>query len=320
VTAASETQRRILREFTNTLEQCPRVREESSWELLVANISSRLGANLNLRKQATARAYVIELVRVCARLPRGLELIADELQFLDPLAPEVPALLRLLDEWEAATRASVMRQNRIHWGGVPPRNVNFTGREELLRQLHERLEPGVMTAVVPHALRGLGGVGKTQLAAEYAYRHRADFDMIWWIPAEDPVQIQVALVELGQRISLDIPSDVNVAVSVVMDALEGNARSHRRVPPNWLLIFDNAEHPQDVLAYLPSGAARRILITSRNSQWLNLARLIEVAYSSGRKASSCCSAGIRTSATRTCLDHWIIRSRLPQRGVCHWTG
>jgi hypothetical protein len=186
VTAASETQRRILREFTNTLEQCPRVREESSWELLVANISSRLGANLNLRKQATARAYVIELVRVCARLPRGLKLIADELQFLDPLAPEVPALLRLLDEWEAATRASVMRQNRIHWGEVPPRNVNFTGREELLRQLHERLEPGVMTAVVPHALRGLGGVEKTQLAAEYAYRHRADFDMIWWIPGRGP--------------------------------------------------------------------------------------------------------------------------------------
>lgn len=223
MTAASETQRRILREFTDTLEQCPRIGEESSWELLVANIGSRLGANLNLRKQTTTRAYVIELGQVCARLPRGLGLIADELRFLDPLAPEVRLLMRLFDEWQAAVSAGDMRQSRTPWGGVPPRNVNFTGREDLLRQLHERLGPGVMTAVVPHALRGLDGVGKTQLAAEYAYRHRKDFDTIWWIPAEDPVQIQAALVDLGFRLGLGVPSDVNVAVSVVMDALEGTS-------------------------------------------------------------------------------------------------
>lgn len=162
------------------------------------------------------------------------------------------------------------------WGGVPPRNPNFIGREDLLRQLHERLEPGAMTAVLPQALHGLGGVGKSQLAVEYAYRHREDFDIIWWIPAELPVQIQGSLAELGQRLELGIPSEVNVAVGVVLDALKGSARGGRQIPPNWLLIFDNAEDPKNVLPYLPTGGPGRILVTSRNSQWLNLARPLEV--------------------------------------------
>jgi tetratricopeptide (TPR) repeat protein len=164
----------------------------------------------------------------------------------------------------------------VVWGGVPPRNPNFTGREELLDQLNERLEPGAMTAVLPQALHGLGGVGKSQLAVEYAYRHRGDFDVIWWIPAELPVQIQGSLVELGQRLNLVDSSEVNVVVSVVLDALKGSARGGRQIPSNWLLVFDNAEDPESVLPYLPNGGPGRILVTSRNSQWLNLARPLEV--------------------------------------------
>jgi hypothetical protein len=162
------------------------------------------------------------------------------------------------------------------WGGVPPRNFNFTGREDLLRQLEERLEPGATAAVLPQALQGLGGVGKSQLAVEYAYRHRNDFDLIWWIPAEEQVQIQTALVELGQRLELGVGSEANVAVNMVVDALRGSARASRRIPSNWLLIFDNAEDPEAVMEYLPNGGSGRILVTSRNSQWLNLARSLEV--------------------------------------------
>jgi vWA-MoxR associated protein C-terminal domain/vWA-MoxR associated protein middle region 0/Effector-associated domain 2 len=102
VTATDDVRLRIERDFVNTLERSPRVREESSRELLVANIGTRLGADLGLRKYATTRTYVIELVHVCARQHRGLELLADELAYLDPLAPEVPVLLCLCDEWEAA--------------------------------------------------------------------------------------------------------------------------------------------------------------------------------------------------------------------------
>jgi hypothetical protein len=173
-------------------------------------------------------------------------------------------------------RPTRSRMSPTVWGGVPPRNPNFTGREDLLRQLHERLEPGAMTAVLPQALHGLGGVGKSQLAVEYAYRHREDFDIIWWVPAELTVQIQSSLAELGQRLEMGVSSEVNVAVGVVLDALKGSARGGRQIPSNWLLVFDNAEDPKNVLPYLPTGGPGRILVTSRNSQWLNLARPLEV--------------------------------------------
>lgn len=62
---------------------------------------------------------------------------------------------------------------------VPQRNINFTGREQLLAQLSMGLAKQV-TAVLPHALYGLGGVGKTQVAIEYAWRYRADHDVVWW--------------------------------------------------------------------------------------------------------------------------------------------
>jgi hypothetical protein len=177
---------------------------------------------------------------------------------------------------EEGRRAARPRTSPMVWGGVPPRNVNFTGREDLLAQLNDRLEPGATTAVLPQTLHGLGGVGKSQLAVEYAYRHRADFDVIWWISAELPVQIQKSLVELGQRLNLVDSNEVNVVVDVVMDALKGNTRGGRQIPANWLLVFDNAEDPEKVLEYLPTGGPGRILVTSRNSQWLNLARPLEV--------------------------------------------
>src|SRR2546430_4916689 len=73
------------------------------------------------------------------------------------------------------------------WGGVPRRNPNFTGRDDLLVRLRDRL---ASASGLPHALVGPGGVGKTQLATEYAYRHRDDYDLIWWIAAEDPVEVR----------------------------------------------------------------------------------------------------------------------------------
>lgn len=164
--------------------------------------------------------------------------------------------------------------HQVVWGGVPPRNPNFTGREELLRELDDCLAPGATAAVLPQALHGMGGVGKSQLAVEYAYRHQNDFDLIWWTPAERSVQIQSSLVELGQRLDLGVGAEANVAVQRVIDALRGGPG--RKVPPNWLLVFDNAEDPEEVLPFLPTGGPGRILVTSRNSRWLTMARGLEV--------------------------------------------
>jgi tetratricopeptide (TPR) repeat protein len=171
-------------------------------------------------------------------------------------------------------RRGAQSTSHVIFGGVPPRNPNFTGRDDLLAELDRRLEPGATAAVLPEALHGLGGVGKSQLAIEYAYRYQHKFDMIWWVPAERSVQIANSLVELGHRLDLNVGAATNVAVQPVLDALKGGGQ--HKIPPNWLLIFDNADSPTDVRPYLPSGGPGRILVTSRNSQWLSIARPLEV--------------------------------------------
>jgi hypothetical protein len=155
-------------------------------------------------------------------------------------------------------------------GNLPLRNANFTGRRGLLDTLHQRLRAGT-TAVLPEAVHGAGGVGKSQLVIEYVYQHQQDFDLIWWIPAERPAQIQSALAELASRLELQVPSTANTAVPAVLDALRIG-----RPYSNWLLIFDNAENPDDVERFFPKGGPGSIVVTSRNARWGDLANSLPV--------------------------------------------
>lgn len=157
------------------------------------------------------------------------------------------------------------------FGNVPPRNPNFTGRDELLEQLTKRLSSGT-TAVLPSALHGLGGIGKTQMATEYIYRHLQDYDLVWWIDAAHTTQIRAGLTELAGILGLQGAAEANVAVPAVIEALR-TGRPFRR----WLLIFDAAESPETVLPFFPRNGPGEILITSRNSDWAGIARPLELA-------------------------------------------
>lgn len=172
------------------------------------------------------------------------------------------------DQIVAAPRSAV-KQPAL-WGTVPPRNVNFTGRAELLDSLRERLSEATPTAVLPEALHGLGGIGKSQIAVEYAYRHATDYDVVWWVPAEDTNQIQSAYVELAKRLDLPVEPSADTAVPAVREALRLGAPFGR-----WLLVFDNADRPEDVQQFFPAGGGH-ILVTSRNSQWSTLGRAVSV--------------------------------------------
>ncbi|MGY1761411.1 FxSxx-COOH system tetratricopeptide repeat protein [Geodermatophilus sp. SYSU D00779] len=149
---------------------------------------------------------------------------------------------------------------------VPPRNPRFTGREGVLRELRRRLGAGGTTLVV-QALYGMGGVGKTQLALEYAHRFAADYELVWWIDAEQPVLIPDQLAVLAAR--LDVPAGATVADTV--DRLLAELRGRDR----WLLVFDNAERPADVADLRPGGGGH-VLITSRSPGWGALGGRLEV--------------------------------------------
>lgn len=171
----------------------------------------------------------------------------------------------------AAQQGEKARKPPPVWGDVPPRNRAFTGRVQLLEELHQRLQEGT-TAVIPEALQGMGGVGKSQLAVEYVYRHMHEYQVVWWIPSEQPQQIRQSLVELAGRLGLDIGSgEAGTAVPAVIEALRIGEPDK-----NWLLVFDNAETPDTVRDFFPTNGPGRILVTSRNAQWATAARPLEV--------------------------------------------
>jgi hypothetical protein len=158
------------------------------------------------------------------------------------------------------------------WGNVPPRNPNFTGREELLEQLGKRLTAGGTTAVLPSTLHGMGGIGKTQIATEYIYRHLQDYDLIWWIEAARQTQIRASLTELARQLGLPGATDANTAVRSIREALR-TGRPYRR----WLLVFDAADSPTEVRTFFPTNGPGEVLITSRNPDWAGVARPLELA-------------------------------------------
>jgi DNA-binding SARP family transcriptional activator len=149
---------------------------------------------------------------------------------------------------------------------VGPRNPGFVGRDGTLRHLRERLQSGG-TAVV-QALHGVGGVGKTQVAIEYAHRYAGDYDVVWWVSAEETGLIGEQYAALAAELGL-IPPRAGTASAV--GALRGYLRGHRR----WLLVLDNAESPADLRAWLPAGQGHTV-ITSRNPAWRELAARIEI--------------------------------------------
>jgi hypothetical protein len=156
------------------------------------------------------------------------------------------------------------------WGGVPPRNKHFTGREDILTQLQRTLGQHAQSALVPQALHGLGGIGKSQLAVEYAYRYQDDYQLVWWVQANDERSMRRSLVSLAKRLRLPESADVQDTVDNVLDVLR------RRDPyTNWLLIYDDAPEPGVVGPYLPSGVGH-VIVTSRSRTWASESNAIEV--------------------------------------------
>ncbi len=155
---------------------------------------------------------------------------------------------------------------------VRPRNAGFTGRNSVLERLRDQLAHSPMSVVLPVALHGLGGVGKTQVALEYAHRFKADYDLVWWVDAEQPDQINRSLAELAARLGIRVGESYTDAAREARELLR-TGKPYQR----WLLIFDNADDPNDLREYLPTGGGLgHILITSRNQTWTTVADPLEI--------------------------------------------
>lgn len=151
-------------------------------------------------------------------------------------------------------------ENRI-WNIPVRRNPNFVGRNDELDKIHTALESGHFAALT-QTLVGLGGIGKTQLAVEYAHRYQFEYDVIWWIRADDTDTLTLDFGKLAERLGL-IEELHSTDRSEVVEAV----RSWLSTGKNWLLIFDNAVDYKLISTILPNPQRGHILITSRNQNW-----------------------------------------------------
>lgn len=143
---------------------------------------------------------------------------------------------------------------------VAARNRLFTGREDWLERVRTELTSSDRT-VATLAVIGLGGIGKSQLAVEYAHRHAGSYRLVWWIHAESGETRDACLQQLARRLALpgldDVPAKAQIAELCAWLEQHGD----------WLLVFDNVEHPDDLRDRLPQAGAGHVLITSRYSAW-----------------------------------------------------
>jgi tetratricopeptide (TPR) repeat protein len=162
-------------------------------------------------------------------------------------------------------------QSAQAWNVPYLRNPFFTGREELLKQLHDNLTQNKAAALTQaQAIHGLGGIGKTQTAVEYAYRYRDDYHFVLWVNAATRDELITSFVGLATL--LNLPERKEQDQTKIVAAVKQWFTTH----DGWLLVVDNADDLAMAGEFLPTGGKEHLLLTSRAHAIGPLASGIEV--------------------------------------------
>ena len=205
-------------------------------------------------------------------IQKGLVHVWEELYSNRKRINLLEEMIRLLQDSGRFPEAAkiLTRLPSIH--NIPyTRNVYFTGRNDLLDRIRKMLSGGDGSsgaAVLTQVIAGLGGVGKTQTALEYAYRYGTWYNAVFWVSGEN---LETDFAGLARILSLPEQENPNLKEKVI-PAVKRWFDSNT----SWLLIFDNAEKPESIEPLIPKAGGGHSLITSRNRDWGGIARAVEL--------------------------------------------
>jgi tetratricopeptide (TPR) repeat protein len=160
---------------------------------------------------------------------------------------------------------------RTLWNVPYQRNPFFTGREDILSRLEHALRAEQRVALAqPQGVTGLGGIGKTQTVVEYAYRHREEYDAVFWVRADSVTSLLSSMVELAQI--LELPERNEQDLEMIVRAVLRWLRLHS----GWLLVYDNMDDLALAERFLPKAEAGHLLFTTRAHALGELAQHLDI--------------------------------------------
>jgi Tfp pilus assembly protein PilF len=201
-------------------------------------------------------------------------LISEEIEYKklysiltnQPITPASP--LGSLVKIEPQPRATFSGSANSKVFNVPRRNPFFTGRESILKNIEESFESKNQTALTQtQAVHGLGGIGKTQIAVEFAYLHYKSYETILWVDAETNASFSKSVSDIAGQ--LDLPEKKSQEQEFVVQAVQRWLGSNK----DWLLILDNIEDTELYDNFLPKIYEGDVLITTRRDDIENISKL-----------------------------------------------
>ena len=190
-----------------------------------------------------------------------------------------PRLVELIKSRSISIKEDDFFETHKQIFSMPKRNVYFTGRDTFLMRLFESLQT-INTVTLTQVIVGLGGIGKTQLAIEYAYRYREHYNVIWWLNSEDDNTLFSDYIRFAKRLH-NYPGE-ELSNDKFKDIAFEWLSSHK----GWLLIFDNIDDWKKIEPYLPQNFIGHVLITSRNQHLDSFSKTIPLECFSSEEAEA----------------------------------
>jgi tetratricopeptide (TPR) repeat protein len=175
----------------------------------------------------------------------------------------IPFLCNFGDEFRKDWKKKLLQYKVTNnFWHVPAKNKNFVGRQSLLKNMQEYYW-GSKDLLVLSALHGIGGVGKTHLAIQFAYQYGHEYSEVFWVSGDSQERLIQSYIELGEEKDIfnleDKKLNPEARAKIVINWIE-------QQPSGWLVIIDNAPNHDEIKNLFPSKGGK-ILITSRHTEW-----------------------------------------------------